>query len=306
MALRRVITARAVELCLGVSAITAVPAAAAVRVMPEPCPAAAAPIWLWCAGRAVAAAAVQRALGDAWEAAVDVGLVEVEGAVARATCTLAPIGGGLVVGDRHDAAGADRVPWPDDSTLHLVHCLPARIAAWLDVGTGAGALPIAAGARAAAGLRATDVAVRSLARARAGLALAGRAEVVVAEADLLDGAGPGWRLITFNAPIPGERDAGADTGWHRAPAGADLIARFWRDAAAAVAGDGELLVHGALGDERPPPGEVTIARYTPEGAPPFAITRWRPGPERVHTAAVTLGPGHPFVTRADLDAIAAR
>ena len=31
----------------------------------------------------------------------------------------------------------DRVPWPDDSTLHLIGCLPPRVdGAWLDLGAG--------------------------------------------------------------------------------------------------------------------------------------------------------------------------
>ncbi len=304
-ALRRVITPRGVEACLGVSAITAVAAVGTRRGPPVPCPTAAAPIWLWCAGAEVAAATLARALGAALPQAIAAGLVAIEGEQARARVTLAPLGAGLIVGDRHDAAGSERVPWPDDSTLHLWHCLPPRrVGGWLDVGTGAGALPIAAGRRADR-IRATDVAPRSLARARDGLALAGRDDVELAIADLLDGAGAGWDLISFNAPIPGERDAGPTTGWHRAAPGAAILERFWRAAAAAVTADGEVVVHSAVGEALAlPAGAVTIARYTPAGQPGFAITRWRPGgPDRVVEAAITLGPGHPFVTRADLDAI---
>lgn len=305
--LRRVLTARAVTTCLGVSAITGVPALAATGRAPVPCPPAAAPIWLWCAGQDVDAATLAKLLGDALPAAIAAGLVTVDGAWARATVTLAPIGAGLVVGDRHDADPDDaaRVPWPDDSTLHLFHCLPARIGAWLDVGTGAAALPIAAGARAAR-VRATDVATRSLARARDGLALADRDDVELAQADLLDGAGAGWALVSFNAPIPGERSTGPASGWHRSPIGADVRARFWRAAADVVAPDGEVLVHSAIDDARAalPGGAWTIARYTPAGGPGFAITRWRPrGPDRLDVIEVALAPGRPYVTRADLDAI---
>lgn len=311
--LRRALGERAVGACLGASAITAVPAAAAVRAMPVPCPPAAAPIWLWCAGRDVEVAALRRALGDeAIAAAAELGLVAIEDDHARATATLAPLGAGLVAGDRHDAAGADRVPWPDDSTLHLWHCLPRRLGAWLDVGTGAAALPIAAGARADR-VRATDVAARSIERARLGLALAGRADVDLAPADLLDGAGAGWDVISFNAPIPGERAGGApETGWHRAPAGAALIERFWRDAVRAVAPGGEVIVHGAVGapGERGAAevaatagGSVVVARYTPRDAAGFAITRWQPGgPAGWVEREIVLAPGRPFVTRADLDA----
>lgn len=311
-ALRRVLTPRAVTTCLGVSAITAVPRVARDRAPPAPCPPAAAPIWLWCAGHDVPAAALARGLGDALPLAIAAGLVTVAGDRATALVTLAPLGVGLVVGDRHDAGAADRVPWPDDSTLHLLGCLPAgRRGAWLDVGTGAGALPLAAGPRGGR-TRATDLAPRSLARARAGLDLAGRADVEIAAADLLADAGAGWDLISFNAPIPGERAAGVPaTGWHQAAVGAALLERFWRAAPAAIAADGEVVVHsavGAAGDRGAattlPGGAVTVARYTPPGLPGFAVTRWRPGqPARWVEVEVALGPGHPFVTRADLDAI---
>lgn len=306
-ALARVITARAVETCLGASAITAVPAAAAVRAMPAPCPPAAAPIWLWCAGRDVPVAALRRALGDALDAAVAAALVALDGDRAIAGATIAPVGAGLVIGDRHDDPDADRVPWPDDSTLHLAGCLPARPPArWLDVGTGAAAAPLAAPWRAAH-TRATDVAARALARARTGLALAGRADVEVAAADLLDGAGPGWDLVTFNAPIPAEHGGATPaTGWHRAAPGAAILPRFWQAVAGVVAPGGEVIVHGALAAPLAVPGgELVIARYTPPGLPAFAIARWRPGaPARTVEGDVALAPGRPFVRRADLDAIA--
>jgi len=90
----------------------------------------------------------------------------------------------------------------------------------------------------------------------------------------------------------------------------DLLAALWPAARARLAPGGEVLVHGADdGDRFAPPaalgGAVTIARYTPGDGPGFAITRWRPDASPVHRRGViVLDAAHPFVRRADLDAIA--
>ena len=302
-ALRRLVGERAVLTCLGASAWPAVPAAAAARPMPAPCPPAALPIWLLVGGRAVDAAAAARALGPAATGLAACGLVVADGGEVRATAAVAALGAGVVVCDRLDApATPDLVPWPDDSSLHLLGALPpGRLGAWLDVGTGAAIAPLAAGPRAAR-VRATDVNPRALARAAAGAALSGRADLELAAADLLAGAGPGWDLITFNAPIPGG-DPRLPVWRHGA---ADVLARFWAAAGDHVAPGGEVLVHARIDDDPWPvhagrPGAVVIARYTTPGQPGFAVTRWVPGapPARV-VIDVALGRDRPFVTRADL------
>ncbi|MBK9031875.1 MAG: methyltransferase [Myxococcales bacterium] len=306
--LRAALTPRAVTTCLGVSAITGVPLARAA--MPTPCPPAAAPIWLWCAGCPAPAAALARALGDtAVATAIAADLAARDGDQLRPRVRLAPVGAGLVVCDLADRADDDAVPWPDDSTLHLASCLPRILPGpWLDVGAGPAALALAAGPSRAR-VRATDVNVAALALATRGLALAGRDDVEVAEAELVTGADAGWRLITMNAPIPVAAGlAAAGSRWHHSVD--DLVPRLWRTAAALLDGDGELLVHGVDDDDdawAPPPaagGTVTIARYGPVARRGFAVTRWRPhGPALRRRGRVALGPGRPYVLRADLDAI---
>jgi hypothetical protein len=297
---------RAVLACLGASAPSAVPAAAARREMPSPCPAVALPIWLLVAGRDVEAEAATRALGPALAPLLAAGLVETRGEQLHATAALGALGAGIVVADRLDATGAGRVPWPDDSSLHLAGCLPGGVlGAWLDVGTGAAVAPLVAGPRARR-VRATDVHRAALARAAQGAALSMRPELELAVADLLDGAGPGWDLVTFNAPVPADDHGTAATAWHRAPAGAALVERFWATAADHLAPGGEILAHTAidtdpwaLHDGRP--GAWTIARYTPPGVRGFGVTRWRPdaAPAR-ELVDVALGPGRPYLRRADL------
>lgn len=310
--LARLLTPRAALTCLGASAIPAI--ARVGREPPTPCPPAAAPLWLWCAGRAVAAAALTRALGEAALAdAIALGLVEVDGAIARPRLRLAPVGVGLVPCDRADADDGDRVPWPDDSSLHLLGALAgARPRRWLDLGTGPATAPLAMGPRSAE-IRATDRSARALELGRLGLALADRVDVTLAAVDGVGAPGSGWDLITLNAPVPAERagDLPAN-GWHVADDGAALLTALWPAAAAAAAPDGVVIVHAVDDDDdryAPPAdlgGALTVARYTPPGTPPFAIYRWWPHrPAARRRGAVALGPGHPFVAATDLDAIAA-
>ena len=313
-ALARVIGERAVLACLGASAPSAVPAAAATRSMPSPCPPAALPIWLLVAGRDVDADASTRALGPALAPLAAAGLVERRDAVLHATAAIAVLGAGAIVVDRLDATGADRVPWPDDSSLHLAACLPSgAIGAWLDVGTGAAVAPLVAGPRAAR-VRATDINDAALARAAQGAALSGRTVsaspeewgLVLVRADLLDGTTGTWDLVTFNAPVPADDPAAPTSTWHRAPPGAALVERFWAAAGDHVAQGGEVLTHTAITADpwalhAGRPGALTIGRYTPPGARGFAITRWRPhAPPARDLVEIVLGPGRPYVHRRDL------
>lgn len=316
--LARVVGERAVLACLGASAPSAVPAAVAARAMPVPCPPAALPIWLLVAGKDVEVEAATRALGPALAPLLDAGLVERRGDELHATAAIAVLGAGVVVVDRLDAAsagedagrdgqGANRVPWPDDSSLHLASCLPTgAIGPWLDVGTGAAVAPLFAGPRAAR-VRATDVNDAALARAAQGAALSGRTDLELAHADLLDGAGAhAWDLLTFNAPVPADDPSAPSSIWHRAPPGAALVERFWAAAGDHVAPGGEVLTHTAVAADpwaahEGRPGGITIAHYTPPGERGFAITRWRPhAPPARDLVEIRLGPGRPYVLRRDL------
>lgn len=305
-ALASLLSERAVRACLGASAASAVPAAVAARTMPSPCPPAALPIWLLVAGKDVDAEAATRALGAALPPLAEAGLVVAEAGALHATAAIAVLGAGILVFDRLDATGPDRVPWPDDSSFHLAGCLPAgTIGAWLDVGTGAAVAPLHAGARAAR-VRATDTSAAALARAAQGAAISGRPDLELAAADLLEGAGGGWDLITFNAPMPHDDPGAPATAWHRSAPDARVIERFWEQAADAVAPGGELLAHTSIADDPwalhgARAGAFTIVRYTPPGARGFAVTRWRPhaAPAR-DLVDVPLGPGRPYLRRSDL------
>lgn len=305
--LARLVSARAVCACLGASALPAVPRALAARQLDPAAPPATVAIWLLVGGAEVALDRAARALGAAWDPLVAAGLIAIEGAVARATAAIVGVGAGVIVGDRLDRADG-AAPWPDDSSLHLLGALPAtRVGAWLDVGTGAAIAPLAAGRRAAR-TRASDLAPAAIARAGQGAALSGRADVALAVADLLTGAGDGWDLITFNAPVPAEHgtEAAGASGWRRAPAGAAVLERFWAEVGDRVGAGGEVVVHSAIADDpwalhAGRPGAWTVARYTPAGQPGFAVTRWRPdAADERRLVEVALDRAAPFVTRAAL------
>jgi SAM-dependent methyltransferase len=204
----------------------------------------------------------------------------------RARVRVIPVGPSLLV--------CDHASWPDDSTYHLLGCLPpARVGAWLDVGTGCGTLPLARPA-AAARIVAAEVDPGALAHARLGVALSGIRHIDVVASDLLAGVEGGGRfdLVTFNLPIPAEaaltRDG--DPAFRHAPAGADLLARFVRDVPTRLAPGATVLLHTWLGPAAAAvvdalPGEVVVVRYTPETArrsdetgagPTFGVVRWRP------------------------------
>jgi methylase of polypeptide subunit release factors len=245
--------------------------------------AAAAPLWLLVGGRAIGTAIAERGLGPAWSALRELGVLEVEGDEVTAVVTLLPIGEALIVRLPRTPGEAGA---PDDSSAHLASVLGRRRSArWLDVGTGNGYVPLARLGRAGEVL-ATDVDATALACARAGIILSGATALTVRAADLLDGSGGDWDLITFNAPIPGDDDPGAS-----------LLARFWEQAAPAIAGDGEVVVHSVLGHAPRLPGRTVVARYTPPGLEPaFGLTRWQPGaPKERIERAVELTPAHPHV-----------
>jgi len=201
----------------------------------------------------------------------------VAGVGAHDDCAILPLGPSLLVCDRpsDDAARAiDRVCWPDDSSYHLAHALPAgRRARWLDLGCGSAFAPLFR-PELAAEIDAVDVNPRAVAYARRGARLSGIAHLAAHTADLADAPPGPYDLVTCNAPIPAARDAAL---WHRADA--ELFARLWRTATARVAPRGMVVVHGVLAELRgaPPVGERVIVAYTPEGAAAeFGVLWWRP------------------------------
>ncbi|MCB9562667.1 MAG: methyltransferase [Kofleriaceae bacterium] len=217
----------------------------------------------------------------------------------RATVAILPAGAdALAVCDRADGDDAGAVMFPDDSSHHLIGALPRRrVERWLDVATGAALAPLSAAGRARE-VVAVDLSPRAIAMARLGAALSG-VPLALAVADLADGVDGGFDLVTANLPIPGER-AGAGPRHRVSPPGADLIARFWRAAAARLAPGGEALLHAALDDDplaalRALPGEVVVARYTPPGLAAFGVTAWRPdrpAARRVRDLALTRDAPH--------------
>ena len=242
--------------------------------------------WLLVGGGEVDAGLAARVLGNALGDLEAEGLVENDGAVVRARVRIAPAGGGGALAVSDPPGGA--VPPPDDSSHHLVAALPERrVGRWLDVGTGNGWAPLAAAGRAAE-VVATDLEPRAIELARIGAALSGvdpRA-LDLRVADLADGVPGSFDLVSFNAPIPPDRARPA------------LLERFWAAAPRLVAPGGELIVHSI--DLAPPelPGELVIARYTPDGVPGFAITAWRPsGPPGRRVVEIALTEAAPHVPR---------
>jgi hypothetical protein len=285
------LTERAVRGYFGVGSIAHVARVLARRIDPGPRPPrAVVPLELFCAGRAIDTGAAHGALGLAFHALVEAELLVDEGATVRAPVTLLPFGPSIAVFDRLDADRRDAVPWPDDSSHHLIACLPAaRAGTWLDVGSGPALAPLAAPGRARA-ILATDVVPRAIDLAQIGLALSGVTHVTPAVADLGAGAGGGWDLVTFNAPIPAPGDP--------------ILARFWAEAPALVAAAGEVIVHSTVAEDPLPAladldGEAVVIRYA--RAPGFAITWWRPAaPHARAVVDVELTLAAPHVTRAVL------
>jgi hypothetical protein len=285
------LTERALLSYFGVSAVAHLPRVLDRRSDPGPRPPrAAVPLELFGAGRSIDADAARAALGPAVDALLG-DLLIADGPRVRATVSLLPYGPSIAVFDRLDDDRRDAVPWPDDSSHHLIASLPAaRVDRWLDVGSGPALAPLAAPGRAKE-IRATDVMPGAIAHARRGLALSGVAHVTPAVADLGADAGGGWDLVTFNAPIPAPGDP--------------ILARFWAEAPGLVAAGGEVVVHSTVADDpllalASLPGAVIVARYA--RAPGFAITWWRPAAPPARTVIeLELTPGAPHVTRALLD-----
>jgi hypothetical protein len=275
-ALRRAgLTPRAVATAWGTSLAAQLPGAVRARRLPDT-PATAAQN-LFVARVPVAAATAARGLGAAaLAAAAAQGLVESLGDQVLARVAVIPVGPSLAC-----CTAAD---WPDDSSHHLIGCMPpGRAARWLDVGTGCAIAPLARPERAAA-IVATDLDPAAIAHAALGVALSGVCHVETVVADLAAGAGTGFDLVTFNLPIPAE--AGLTTEdeprFRHSPRGAAVLARVAREIPDRLAPGATIVLHGWLGPDHAAivdelAGEVTTVRYTPDDdADVFGVIRWRP------------------------------
>jgi len=259
--------------------------------------------WLFVAGRSVVAAQVAFALGDALRPLVEVGFLRREGAVFRATLSILPVGGRLILCDRPDAAPVrDTVAAPDLSAYHLIRAVARRDAdRWLDVATGTGAVLLGGCEGAPVGLG-TDLNERALAFAQAAAWLNGLDRVVFRQADLLEGLeGSRWRVVTFNPPLAASdlEDDGADELPLYLAGRPGLLDEFWREVRTRVEPDGEVVVHSPWpADCHDPqshdlPGEIVVTRWTVGAGAVFCTTSWRPGgPARVTFSEVP--PDRPF------------
>lgn len=279
---------------------------------------------LWVAGAHLERARVEKRLGDDVELLRSLGLVHIDSDRISSTVALLPIGESLAVSDRADITqGREIALFPDDSALHTVGALPSRPlppgSGWLDVGTGSAIAPLMR-PELADRIVGTDINPRAIALAEFGAALSRIDHVTLRVADLLAGGqrdqngGIGWRLITFNAPIPSgvnPDDSREHTPWYRFGA-SDILERFWQQVPGLLADDGEVLVHSVLPDSEFPPwlehlsGVVSVVQYTPPGVEPaFGVSAWRPASSspgrasRRHLVQM-LSKDKPHVTRASL------
>jgi len=210
-----------------------------------------------------------------------------------------PTGAGLVLAD-HSEQLPDAVAIADDSSYHLLGCLPERVGRWLDVGTGNGFLPLARGREPA---RATDVHARSIALAKLGAHLGGRTDHDFAVVDGCQDSGT-FDLITLNAPLP--ESLGPQRTAYRREHG-NVLRDFWAQARARLAEGGEILVHTVLPAddaelEGPSGGHVVATRYTDDLQDlHFGVVRWRPhGDDHVDRRARALTRAQPHLCRADV------
>jgi SAM-dependent methyltransferase len=287
---------RALAAWAGTDRLAALPPRLATLRARPPVPAAAA-LALLVAGAELPADRCRSLPLDALLAAGLVDLVGRAGDAVRARIAVLPLGRGLLVCDRADAATEPAlVCWPDDSSHHLAGALPpGRRARWLDLGCGSAVAAIAR-PDAAARLVGVDLNPRAVLHARLGLALSGieHAEVILGDAAGDHGAAD---LITCNAPIPGDPHAAI---WRRTDAG--FLARLTAAIAARLLPGGLAIVHAA-GEALPAdlPGERVFVAYAPV-APAFGVLWWRPdAPARAITAYRELTAARPHLEARDRD-----
>jgi hypothetical protein len=237
---------------------------------------------LFVAGVSVPRAQVERMLGARIvDLLVERDVLEL-GDMVRAKVAILPVVNAVIVCDRWDAADApERLPWPDDSSYHLVSSLTAdRRKHWIDLATGNAFGPLV---RPDIADRTTgvDLSARAIRYARLGASLSNRV-LEVREGDVATPLGTTAQLVTCNAPIVDDPDQAI---WRRADKG--FFARLWQAARACVAPGGDVVVHATL-DALPMdrtvvtdelPGEVAIVVYTPPGVRAYGVMWWRPDAE---------------------------
>jgi methylase of polypeptide subunit release factors len=264
---------------------------------------------------ALAALPVTRASAELalWVAGVDVDralvpalddeLVEAVGDRVRARVSVLPVGDAWIVCDRADAPdSSDLVCWPDDSSFHLASAIPpGRRGSWLDLGCGSAVAPLLRPALADR-IVASDLNPRAIRFAQLGARLSNISLVTVVG----DLAVSPADLITCNAPIPGDRVDGSESGsaiWRATDA--RFVTRLFEAARSALSPDGLIVVHSAL-DAIPSqlPGEAVIVAYTPGDATRhFAITWWSPDAEsRQLRVRRLLDPSRPHLDHRDREA----
>lgn len=239
-------------------------------------------------------------LGPLYAELETTGLVAARGKRVVSRQALIPTRTGVIVCDHQDGA-SDSVAMADESSYHLLGCLPHDIRTWLDVGTGNGFLPLAHGRGAAIG---SDVHRRSLSLARLGSHLSGRTgdQFLCASGCSVDG---NFDLITFNAPLPAH--LGSQRSSYRRTSGDNLMEGFWSSAPDRLRGGGEIIVHTFLEEGELPlqldRGDVIVARYTAKSEPThFGVVRWRPSePSRVVHRLVPLSRDKPLLERQDIE-----
>jgi SAM-dependent methyltransferase len=245
------------------------------------------------------------------DALVEHGLVEIRGDVARATVSLLPHDGRLLVCDRAEHRERDSACWPDDSSQHLAATLPARAERWLDLGTGSGYAPLAR-PQLAKSIVGVDINARAVRYAWLGAELSDVTSFVVELGDLA--APPGsFDLVTCNAPIPRVgvnpplSTSGPDdddiTLWRTTDD--RFLPRLFDVAGRALAPDGLVVVHAVHAALVPvvaaQRGERVVVAYTPPGAPTeFAVVWWAPGgKDRLVCARRELVPERPHLDHDD-------
>ena len=266
---------------------------------------------LFVAGRTVPLGAGTSSMGGFIDTLLGAHLLETVDSRLRATVALFPVGDSLVMTDRIDTRPhAEIVEFPDDSTYHLLHCLPSkRVPRWLDVGTGCGLLPLAK-PKLANQIVGTDFHARALDFAAAGISLTTNRHIHLACMDLLDGMKGQWDLITFNAPIPPEAGISEQSSTpYRNSNKRGLLEIFWKQALQMVSPNGEVLVHSWQSREHYPenlqlPGQAVALRYAEKTTSTncFGITHWKPNtPKKALRIYIELTRDSPHLQRNQLE-----
>ena len=174
-----------------------------------------------------------------------IGVVREDGDAIRSPLLLRPFADLLFAGERHEARGmrADYVPSLQGATRWAAHLMDPAGGQMLDVGTGCGALALAASGRSA-GVTGTDINRRALAFASFNAVLNGVANATWLHGDWFEPVGARrFATVVCNPPYaigPDRAFAFRDAG----PAGEDVTRQAVQSAAAALEVHGRATVTG--------------------------------------------------------------